>query len=81
MATGRDDLFWLAFKQKAGVAVLIQPANHIITARMRAMIAGIDGEFQEGHRLDAKTARKIPKASIGKALTASEARSLLKKLE
>lgn len=75
-----DDLYWLVFKRKNDVAVLIQPANHIIMARLRAMIAGIEGEFQEGHRLDAKMARKVPKASIGKLLTASAARSLLKRL-
>lgn len=75
-----DDLFWLVFKRKVDVVVLVQPANDIITARMRAMLSGIEGEFQEGHRLDAKTACKVPMSQIGKALTAREARTLLKKL-
>jgi hypothetical protein len=70
----------LAFKQKRETAVLIQPADHLITARMRAMIARVDGEFQEGHRLDKEMARKVPKARIGKIMSAAEARTLLKKL-
>lgn len=72
--------FWLVFKRKGNVEVLIQPANHIIIARMRAMIAGIEGEFQEGHPLDAKIARKIPKARVGRVMTGQEARTLLKRL-
>lgn len=50
-------------------------------AQMRVMLAGIKGEFQEGHELDAKTARKVPKALIGKVLSHKEATTLLKKLE
>jgi hypothetical protein len=75
-----DDLFWLVFKRKDDVAVFIQPANDIITARMRAMIAGVEAEFQEGHRLDTKMVGKIPTSSIGRVLNAGEARSLLKRL-
>jgi hypothetical protein len=75
-----DDLFWLVFKRKDDLAVLIQPAGHILMARMRASIAGTEGEFQEGHALDAKTARKVPKAPIGKIMTTKEVRALLKRL-
>lgn len=76
-----DSLFWLVFKQRDDVAVVIQPAGHIIAARMRAMLAGIEGEFQEGHELDAKTAKKIPKPQIGKILSRAQASALLKKLD
>ena len=44
------------------------------------MLAGIEGEFQEGHRLDAKIRSKIPKAQIGKIMSGKEARTLLMKL-
>jgi hypothetical protein len=47
---------------------------------MRALLAGIEGEFQEGHELDAKMVRKVPKAMIGKSLSQKEANALLKKL-
>ena len=52
------ELFW--FKTK-DISVIIQPAGHIIEARMRAMLANVFGEFQEGHELDDKTAKKVPK--------------------
>lgn len=75
-----NDLFWLVFKQKNDVVVTIQPAGHIITARLRAMLGGVEGEFQEGHRLEDNIVKKIPKAQIGKILSGKEARTLLKKL-
>ncbi len=63
------------------MAVIIQPAGDIITARMRAMLAGVAREFQEGHELDAKTAKKVPKGLIGRALSRKEATALLKTLD
>lgn len=75
-----DALFWLVFKRPKEVVIVIQPAGDIITARMRAMLAGIEGKFQEGHQLDAKTAKKVPKAQIGKLLSRAQATALLKKL-
>jgi hypothetical protein len=65
--------FWLVFKHGNDVAVIIQPAGDIITARMRVMLAGIKGEFQEGHELDAKTAKKVPRTQIGKILSRAQA--------
>ena len=44
----------------------------------------VGGEFQEGHKLDAKTAKKLPKEMpkkmIGRMLTRKEVTALLKKL-
>jgi hypothetical protein len=75
-------LFWLVFRQGKDVSVIIQPAGHIIAARMRATLAGIvKGEFQEGHALDTKTTKKIPKALIGKVLSRVQATALLKNLD
>ena len=44
------------------------------------MIDGFGGTFVEAHALDAKLAKKIPKAMIGRTLTADEAARLLDKL-
>jgi hypothetical protein len=61
-----DTLFWLVFKQSNDVSVMIQPATHIIPARLRAKLAGIERDFQEGHELDDRTAKMAPKTQIGK---------------
>jgi hypothetical protein len=50
-------------------------------ARLKAALAGIEGEFQEGHALDAKMAKKVPKGQIGKPLTRKQATALLKRLD
>jgi hypothetical protein len=76
-----NKLFWLVFRHGNEVAVFIQPAGDLITARMRAALAGIEGEFQEGHELDTKTAKRVPKAQIGKILSRPQATALLKKLD
>jgi hypothetical protein len=47
---------------------------------MRASLAGLDeGTFTEGHELDRKTEKQIPKAMIGRRLTQEEAKRLLAK--
>jgi hypothetical protein len=72
-------LYWLVFKSN-DISVVIQPAGHIIEARMRAMLAKVPGEFREGHELDDKIARKVPKGMIGRVLSRKEATALLKKM-
>lgn len=74
-------LFWLVFKQGNDVSVIIQPATHIIPARLRAKLAGVAGDFQEGYELDDKTAKMVPKAQIGKILSRTQATALLWKLD
>ena len=44
------------------------------------LIDGSRGKFVEEHALDAKTAKKIPKRMIGRALTADEANAVLDRL-
>ena len=73
-------LFWVVFKAD-DISVIIQPTDHLITARMRAMLANVPGEFQEGHELDDKTAKKLPKGMIGRLLSRKEATALLKRLD
>ena len=75
-----SQLFWLVFKMDGDITVFIQPAGALGMARLKAALAGIEGEFQEGHELDAKMAKKVPKAQIGKPLTRKQASALLKKL-
>ena len=55
-------------------------AGALIVARLKASIAGFDGEFIEAHMLDAKSAKKIPKRMIGRALSLREANALLDRL-
>ena len=74
-------LFWLVYRNDDDVGVNIQPARSLIYARMRAALAGMYGEFQGGHELDDKTAKKVPKNQIGKPLTRRQANALLKKLD
>jgi hypothetical protein len=58
-------LFWLTFDTPRGTEVYIVEAGHLMMARMKAGLAGQTGTFQEGHPLDAKTAKKIPNKMIG----------------
>jgi hypothetical protein len=73
-------LYWLVFKHGTKTEVVIQPAHSMVAARLMAGVHGQDGEFQEGHVLDSNIAEKIPMDVIGKTLTTTEAKRLLKKL-
>lgn len=75
-----DKLFWLVFKKDGDVTVFIQPAGALGMARLKAALAGIESEFQEGHELDDKMTKKMPKGQIGKPLTRKQASALLKRL-
>ena len=49
---------------------------------MRAALAGLDkGTFTEGHKLDGKTEKQVPKEIIGHRLSQAEAKRLLAKFE
>ena len=75
-------LFWLCYRHNNQVKVVIELGASILHARMRAALAGLDeGTFTEGHELDGKTEKQVPKAMIGKRLTQSEANGLLAKLK
>jgi hypothetical protein len=71
-------LFWLVYGKAQDITVFIQPAGALGEARLRAAIAGIEGEFLEGHELDDKMTKKMPKELIGKPLTRRQAAALLK---
>ena len=74
-------LWWLCFQSDKGICVVLQPAPSLVHARVVAGINKIEpGDFTEGHQLDAKTARKIPKTLIGKCLSPRQAEQLLRRL-
>ena len=53
-----------------------------LIARMRASLAGVDeGEFTDGHELDGKTEKQVPKEMIGRRLSQEEAKRLLAKFD
>jgi hypothetical protein len=73
-------LHWLAFDVDGKSIVVIQPAASLVQARMKAALAGQKDGFIAGHELDGRTARRVSKAMIGRALTRSEAAKLLDRL-
>jgi len=75
------NLYWLVYQTPKGPIVFLQPAHTLIAARMRAAIANVEGEFTEGHELDQRTERKVPKTLIARPLTRGEAVRLLKRFE
>jgi hypothetical protein len=49
-------------------------------SRMRSALNGLDeGTFTEGHELDLRTEKQVPKAMIGHRLSQEEAKRLLAK--
>jgi hypothetical protein len=71
-------LYWLCYRHNNQISVVIEPAQSLIHARLRAALDGLDqGEFSEGHELDRKW--RVPKAMIGRRLSQEEAKRLLAK--
>ena len=67
-------LFWLVHKIDGEHCVRIQEGGALIFAQLNAMIDGFGGKYIEAHRLDAKTAKRIPEAMTGRTLTTDEGR-------
>lgn len=75
-------LYWLCYRDETGIAVVIQPGPSLIHARMVNALAGLDeGTFVEGHELDSKTAKRVPKGKIGRRLSQRQAAQLLRLLD
>ena len=72
----------LCYRHNNQISVVIEPGPSLVHARMRAALAGLDeGTFTEGHELDRKTEKQIPKAMIGRRLSQAEAKKLLAKFK
>jgi hypothetical protein len=75
-------LYWLCYRHNDQIFVVIEPGASPIHARMRTALANLDqGTFTEGHELDRKTEKQVPKAMIGRRLSQEEAKRLLAKLK
>jgi hypothetical protein len=61
--------------------VFLQEASALIFARLEASFAGFKGEFVAAHVLDARSAKKVPKQMIGRALSLREASALLDRVQ
>ena len=74
-------LYWLCYRHNNQVKVVIELGASLVHARMRAALAGLEeGTFTEGHELDGKSEKQVPKAMIGRRLSQEEAKRLLAKL-
>jgi hypothetical protein len=74
-------LYWLCYQHNNQISVVIEPGASPIHARMRASLNRLhEGTFTEGHELDRRTEKQIPKAMIGRRLSQQEAKRLLAKL-
>jgi len=71
-------LYWLCHHHNNQISVVIEPGPSLIHARMRASLAGLnEGTFTEGHELDGKAEKQVPKVMIGRRLSQQEAKRLL----
>ena len=73
-------LYWLVHKYNGQRRVFIQQASSMVSARLQARTMGHEGEYLEGHELQAKTARRLPLDMIGRVLSRDEAAGLLERL-
>jgi len=73
-------LFWIVHEQDSKRRFLIEEGSTLIFARLNAAIAGFEGDFVEGHKLDAARAKMVPKKMIGHVLTEMEALTLLDRM-
>ena len=75
-------LGWLFYRVDVRTEVVFQPGTGVVFARLGAGIAGLDeGDFNEGHCLDAAMSARVPPNMVGKRLSQRQAAALLNKLE
>jgi hypothetical protein len=75
-------LYWLVCSTDDDIAVVVLPASALVYARFDAARKNRDdGTFVEGHQLDAKLSKRVPKKMIDRRLSQDEATKLLAKFE
>jgi len=73
-------LYRLCYRHNNQISVVIERGASPIHARLRASLARLDeGTFTEGHELDGRTEKRVPKAIIGRRWSQEEAKRLLAK--
>lgn len=72
-------LFWIVHETEDGKRVFIQEAGDLIMARLKANMAGFEGEFVVGHKLGPNMT--VPEKMQGRPLTADDAKRLLKRMQ
>jgi hypothetical protein len=72
--------YWLVFQHFKETEVFIQLGYSLIDAKMKASIAGQQGELKESHVLNAKAAKKVTATAIGRTLTPDQAKKLLARM-
>jgi hypothetical protein len=70
-------LWWLVYRHNKDTIILVQPASTLMMARMNAALDGVVGDFKEGHQLDERTKKLVPKNMIGRMLNRNDAAILL----
>jgi hypothetical protein len=73
-------LYWLCYRHNNQAKFVIELGASLSHARMQAALAGLDEAFTEGHELDGKIEKQVPKSMIGRRLSQAEAKRLLGKL-
>ena len=73
-------LYWIAYGTPRGRQIHIIEASYLLGARLKAQMAGQDGDFVEGHELPKAMARKVPKSALGRPLNSKEAEALVVKM-
>jgi predicted nucleotidyltransferase len=77
-----EALFLIVHETREGKRVIfLTLAHYHMAARIKAAIAKHPGKYVEGGEIDAAIARRVPKAMIGRTLTAGEAEQLLALLD
>jgi hypothetical protein len=71
-------LFWIVHSVDGSPEVFLVDAGDQITARLKALLAGHQGEFAEIHQLDTNTAKRVPERMRRRPLGQREAEAFLK---
>lgn len=73
-------LFWIVHHDGDDRHVMLARSASLGHAQLAARIARLPGQYAEGHVLDAKRERRVPKALVGRPLSGAEVERLLDRL-